>query len=117
MQRMTLLSSFVVFFILLTAVRYVDMPSEYVDRAYAPAEFSGQLNAAQLILIGEKLDINEASEEDLHVLRGIGPKLSARIVDDRERNGPFTSIYDLTRVHGIGPKTLAKNRHCLKITP
>jgi competence protein ComEA len=75
------------------------------------------LNAAQMILIGEKLDINEASKEDLQVLQGIGPKLAARIVEDRERQGSFTSVHDLTRVRGIGPKTIRKNRHFLKASP
>ena len=34
--------------------------------------------------------------------------MSARsyIVDDREKNGPFTSIEDLDRVQGIGTKKI-----------
>jgi competence protein ComEA len=43
-------------------------------------------------------------------LHGIGPKKAAAIVDFREKNGPFQSIYDLARVKGIGKKTIERNR-------
>ena len=53
-----------------------------------------------------KLDINIASEEELVVLPGIGPKKARAIVDWRRSNGPFESVDQLTSVHGIGPRTL-----------
>jgi competence protein ComEA len=40
----------------------------------------------------------------------VGPKKAAAIVDFREKNGPFKSIYDLDEVYGIGPKTIDKNQ-------
>jgi competence protein ComEA len=36
--------------------------------------------------------------------------LAARIVADRERNGPFRRVDDLERVSGIGPTLLARLR-------
>jgi competence protein ComEA len=36
--------------------------------------------------------------------------LAAAIVAERERNGPFRSADDLTRVHGIGDGRLAQLR-------
>lgn len=51
------------------------------------------------------LDINAASETELQRLPGIGPTLSKRIVEARE-DRPFSSVEDLRRVKGIGPKTL-----------
>jgi len=33
----------------------------------------------------------------------VGPRLAKRIVEDRERNGPFASVAHLERVPGIGP--------------
>jgi competence protein ComEA len=51
------------------------------------------------------VDINTASLAELQTLPGIGPKLSQRIVDERERKA-FGSVDDLRRVAGIGPKTM-----------
>ncbi len=50
-----------------------------------------------------RIDINTASAVELTLLPGIGPRLADRIVEDRERNGPFRSLDDLQRVRGIGP--------------
>jgi competence ComEA-like helix-hairpin-helix protein len=53
------------------------------------------------------IDINIASAAQLELLPAIGPTLAARIVADREANGPFATVDDLGRVRGIGEKTLA----------
>ena len=55
----------------------------------------------------EPIDINRAGLPELQKLPGIGPKLSQRIVDEREKRA-FSSVDDLRRVPGIGPKTLEK---------
>jgi competence protein ComEA len=59
---------------------------------------------------GAPVNVNSASEAQLEALPGIGPTLAAAIVQERERNGPFRSADDLTRVHGIGPGRLAQLR-------
>ena len=56
-----------------------------------------------------KVNINTASASELQSLKGIGKKRAEQIIKDREANGPFTSPQDLTRIKGIGPKTLEKN--------
>lgn len=66
------------------------------ERASHPAEF--------------RVDINAAGWPELAQLPGIGEKLARRIVESRERDGPFSSADDLRRVFGMGPKTLAKVR-------
>ena len=66
---------------------------------------------------GAKMDINIASQQDLEILPGIGPALASRIVDYRETNGAFESVDDLTRVRGIGPKTLNRARSLLVASP
>lgn len=54
--------------------------------------------------IGSKLNINKATQGELESLSGIGPSIAARIIEDREANGPFTSTQDIMRVSGIGSK-------------
>ena len=53
--------------------------------------------------------MNRATVEELQRLPGIGPTLSGRIVQVRERE-PFHSVDELRRVPGIGPKTLERLR-------
>ncbi|MEJ2077883.1 MAG: helix-hairpin-helix domain-containing protein [Acidobacteriota bacterium] len=50
------------------------------------------------------IDINAASVQELDELPGIGPAIAARIVEYREKNGPFSKIEDLMEVRGIGEK-------------
>ncbi len=56
------------------------------------------------------VNINTAGVEELQTLAGIGAVLARRIVEDREANGPFQSPEALTRVSGVGQKTLEANR-------
>ena len=58
--------------------------------------------------MGAPLDLNEASARDLEVVPGIGPALAARIVEDRQARGPFSSLADVQRVKGIGPALAAR---------
>jgi competence protein ComEA len=54
------------------------------------------------------IDLNQASRDELTQLPGIGPTLADRIIADRAANGPYRHVADLTRVRGIGPRTLEK---------
>jgi competence ComEA-like helix-hairpin-helix protein len=56
----------------------------------------------------QPVDVNHASEEELRALPGIGGVLAARIVEARERGGPFASLEDLRRVRGLGRAKLEK---------
>ena len=48
------------------------------------------------------VDLDTASASTIEALPWIGPSLAARIVESRERCGPFGSLEALTRVYGIG---------------
>lgn len=52
------------------------------------------------------IDINQASVEALTQLPGIGAVKAQAIIEDRDANGPFASVDDLTRVKGIGEGTV-----------
>lgn len=56
------------------------------------------------------VNINSATAEELDSLPGVGPSTAAAIVEDRDANGPFSSVEDLMRVSGIGEKKFAKLR-------
>jgi competence ComEA-like helix-hairpin-helix protein len=59
---------------------------------------------------GAKININSASAEELKTLNSIGAKRAQTIIEFRETHGPFKSINELTKVHGIGEKTFLKNK-------
>lgn len=56
------------------------------------------------------LDLNAATGAELEALPGIGPAMSARIIEYRAQNGGFKSVDDLDDVRGIGPKKMEKLR-------
>lgn len=62
------------------------------------------------------VDLNAADIGTLRQLPGVGPHLAARIVDHRDKNGPFNRIDDLKAVHGIGPATLERLRQAVMVS-
>jgi competence protein ComEA len=68
-------------------------------------------NAAE----AEKVNINTATAEQLTQLKGIGPSHAAKIIEFREKNGPFKTPEDLTQVSGIGPKTVENNKDLILV--
>ncbi len=63
------------------------------------------------------IDLNRASEEELQVLKGIGPVLAKRIIDYRNKHGDFQTIGELTMVKGIGPKLLMRWELFITVSP
>ncbi len=64
---------------------------------------------------GAVVNINTADAAALDALPGVGPSTAAKIVADREANGPFTSADDLGRVSGIGPKKLEALKDFIRV--
>ena len=68
--------------------------------------------------VRELIDINSATAKEFERLHGIGPQIAGRIVAYREKNGAFKRVDDITKVRGIGPKTLERLRpHLTMSTP
>ncbi len=55
----------------------------------------------------EAINLNQATAQQLQQVKGIGPKTAERIIEERDRAGPYSSLQDLSdRIKGIGPKRL-----------
>ena len=54
------------------------------------------------------LNVNTATAADFEALPGIGAKMAARIVEYRQKNGPFKKIEELMNVKGLGEKNFLK---------
>lgn len=64
---------------------------------------------------GGPVAINLASAGELEGLPGVGPVLAQRIVEHRERHGPFSTVEDLLDVSGIGEAKLAAIREHITV--
>ena len=68
---------------------------------------SDKIPQNELTTQDSKININQANQELLESLPGIGEKLAQEIIKEREIK-PFQSLEDLQRVSGIGEKTVQK---------
>lgn len=56
-----------------------------------------------------QVDVNKSDQAALDGIKGIGPTMSKRILDERKKGGDFKDWTDLeTRVKGIGEKSAVK---------
>lgn len=75
----------------------------------------GTYAGARVWLVGQKLDLNRARRAEIESLVGIGPALTARILEARAARGGFSSMAELDEVRGVGPKTLARLSRALEV--
>lgn len=61
------------------------------------------------------ININTANVSELALLPGIGETYAQRIVDFRNKNGPFDSVEQLLKVEGIGTKRLEAFLDCVTV--
>ena len=59
----------------------------------------------------DPIDVNQASRDMLTQLPGIGPVLAEKIIEGR----PYNDLGELTRIRGIGEKTLQRIEHALTL--
>jgi len=96
---------------------------EQLDRApaepaaIAPGGAGPRTAPKRRLADGEHLDLNVASAEELARLPGVGAGLARRIVDARERDGPFATVDDLGRVRGLSRARVDRLRPLLDVTP
>ena len=61
------------------------------------------------------VNINTASVTEFATLPGVGAKMAARIIEYRQKNGPFKKVEELMNVRGIGEKNFLKLKPQLAI--
>lgn len=88
--------------LILTVEEFEASPSSSSSSGSSDADASGSSGSGGLV------NINTAGLEALDSLPGVGPATAQAILDEREANGPFTSIEDIQRVSGIGEKKYEK---------
>jgi competence protein ComEA len=63
----------------------------------------------------EPVNINKADVKTLATLKGIGKDRAQKIIEYREKNGPFQKPEDLMKVKGIGKKIFDQNKDFILI--
>ena len=76
-----------------------------------------QIDRASPLQARFQVDINRADWPEMIQLPGIGETLARRVIVERNQNGPFLDLDELTRVRGIGLRTLERVRPYLLPIP
>ena len=104
-----------------------DAPARDSRVADAPAKTAGGIpfaktesggtssNASVEYLQAHPVDLNKATQAELEVLPGVGPKMAERILAYRAENGGFKSVDELDEVKGIGEKRMATLKPLVKV--
>jgi competence protein ComEA len=85
------------------------------SRATPNAPPTSPENYASASLTTQRLNINTAPAKELEALPGIGKGLAERIVEHREKYGPFRRAAHLMMVRGISEKRFRALRHLVTV--
>jgi len=109
----------------LAVISSVMLTSVLVNNAHAAPCFDNPQAAYNYLMAQEQaetqartqktVNINRASESELTSLHGIGSRKAQEIILYREMFGEFKTVDELTKVKGIGAKTVEKNRSRLSV--
>lgn len=85
-------------------------PAAGVSQTQVPGSSSASGNGLSTSVLSgsQKVNINQASSEELQTLNGVGPATAEKIMAYRSSNGYFKTIEDIKSVDGIGDKTFEK---------
>lgn len=87
----------------------VDTPAKPASRKRSGSSSTPKSQLTNIV------NLNSAGVAELCTLPGIGEVKAKAVIAFRQENGPFRSVDEITKVKGIGPKTLEKIRHRLSI--
>ena len=91
------------------------LPALQEPPAPAPAPATAPTPAATPKRSSTLVNINTATVQELDGLPGIGEHMAQRIVEYRQKNGPFKRLEDLMSVRGIGEKNFLKLKPLITI--
>lgn len=87
----------------------VSVAQEPAARPQAPKAKANAIGAAAI-------NINTATPAQLQKLPGIGAATATRIVEYRQKNGPFKKAEELMNIRGIGEKSFLKLKPLVVVT-
>jgi competence protein ComEA len=73
--------------------------------------------AGKAPVVKSPLNINTATAAEFEGLPGIGARTAARIVEYRQKNGPFKKVEELMNVPGVGEKSFLRLKAQLTLGP
>lgn len=91
------------------------MKIRLVSRDGKALVFVEKMALEKRLALGLPIDLNSATEKDLVLVSGLGPKMAAAIVARRSEIGHFATLEQLTSIKGLKEKKLAKLRPYLCI--
>jgi competence ComEA-like helix-hairpin-helix protein len=90
-------------FILLTFALHLSCASHYGRGGLARNSFTDPVSPTAI-------NINKADERELQTIPGIGPALARKIIEHRDRHGPFRRPEEILIVEGISEKRFRELR-------
>ncbi len=76
-----------------------------------------RLNVLDEPLAHVKVDINQATYEQLLSVPGLGPSTAARIINARQESGPFRSVAELRRIKKFSQRMFQRAAPHLMVAP
>lgn len=86
-----------------------------IDESGLKNVVAGEMSNSTKLSIGLPIDINKATEEDLILVKGIGPSTAKRIMDLRQKLKGFQDIKQLMLIEGIKEKKLKEIKNYLYV--
>ena len=89
----------------------IDKKGEVTNKIESDAKVSTNTSKTSITTTTKpkgKISINKGTLKELTTLTGIGESKAKKIIEYREKNGPFKTLEDIKKVSGIGDAIFAK---------